>query len=342
MLYVTTRNNADVYTAHRALENHRGPDGGLFLPFHAPKFTPEEIAALKEKSCNQTVAMVLNRMFGTKVSGWDVDFAIGRYPVRVTALGHRILMGETWHNPDWNFDRFSKSLMKLLGREEETVAGDWCAIGVRIAVLFGLYGELLRSETIREGEKVDISLVSGEFTSPISAWYARQWGLPIGNIVCCCNENSEIWNLICHGQFRTDLLSVPTSTPQADVTLPADLERLICGCGGSDEVQRYLEICRRGGTYTVSDSLLKKLQDGLFVSVISSHRIESTIPAAYATHGYLMSAYSALAYAGALDYRAKKGAPRQVVVLAEKGPVCDREVICRAMGIPEEKLNVLL
>ena len=50
MLYVTTRNNRDAYTAQRVLRENRGPDGGLYVPFREPVFSREEIDALKEKS----------------------------------------------------------------------------------------------------------------------------------------------------------------------------------------------------------------------------------------------------------------------------------------------------
>lgn len=342
VLYVTTRNNTEVYTAQRALMESRGPDGGAYLPFHSPRFTPEEIAGLEELPFNQCAADLLNRMFGTKLTGWDIDFCVGRYPVRLVELGHRIVMGESWHNPEWNYDRMARRLAGLLRKEETAAADGWVEIAVRICVLFGIYGEMLRSGRIRAGEPVDISVVSGEFSGPMSAWYARAWGLPVGNIICCCNENSEIWNLICHGQLRTDSVSVATSTPEADVTLPAQLERLIHACGGSEEVLRYLDACRRGGMYVPSDWVLPKLREGLFVSVISSHRIERTIPGVYATHRCLLSPYSALAYAGLLDYRAKKGRLRHSVVLAERSPVCDAKAVCGAMGISQEQLKEML
>lgn len=66
MLYVTTRNNRDAYTAQRVLRENRGPDGGLYVPFREPVFSWEEIDALKEKSFHQCVAEVLNRLFNTE------------------------------------------------------------------------------------------------------------------------------------------------------------------------------------------------------------------------------------------------------------------------------------
>ena len=102
MLYVTTRNNRDAYTAQRVLRENRGPDGGLYVPFREPVFSREEIDALKEKSFHQCVAEVLNRLFNTKLTRWDVEFCVGRYPVRLVNLPQRIIAGECWHNPEWS------------------------------------------------------------------------------------------------------------------------------------------------------------------------------------------------------------------------------------------------
>lgn len=336
MLYITTRNNRDAYTAQRVLRENRGPDGGMYLPFRPPSFSQAELDALGEKSFNQCVAELLNRMFNTKLTGWDVEFCTGRYPVRLESLRNRIIMAEAWHNLDWNFDRMVKDLVSHIRGGAGELPGDWARIAVRIAVLFGIFGELKRAGI---DQPVDISVVSGDFSAPISAWYARQWGLPIGNLVCCCNENNSLWDLIHHGQLRTDAVSVPTATPEADITVPDDLERLIYECGGALEVQRYLDACRRGGLYCPNDAVLAKLRKGLYVSVVSGQRMKTTIPSVYRTHSYLLSPYSALAYAGLLDYRAKTGETRSCLVLAEKSPVCDAESVAGMLGISVEELK---
>ena len=242
MLYVTTRNNRDAYTAQRVLRENRGPDGGLYVPFREPVFSREEIDALKEKSFHQCVAEVLNRLFNTKLTRWDVEFCVGRYPVRLVNLPQRIIAGECWHNPEWTFDHLVHILAEQLRGGCPGADGGWAKTAVGIAVLFGIFGEFARAGITEHEKHVDISVVCGNFDLPMSAWYARAWGLPIGNIICCCNENGNLWNLIHHGQFRTDTVSVPTGTPEADVTLPAGLERLIYACGGLAEVDIYLDV----------------------------------------------------------------------------------------------------
>lgn len=336
MLYVTTRNNRDAYTARRVLTEGRGADGGFYLPFRAPAFSPEALDMLLGKPFNQCVAEVLSMLFQTEITGWDVDFSIGRYPVRMTSLRHRIHLGECWHNPDGDFARVQRNLAAHLQAKTD-MPGNWCEIAVRIAVLFGIFGDLRRSGIA----KADIAVVSGDFSAPISAWYARQWGLPVENIICCCNENKNLWDLICHGQMRTDTVSIATVIPEADVTLPDNLERLIYACGGTAEVKRYLDACRKGRIFSVSDPIFARLRNGLYVSVVSSQRILTTIPSVYRTHGYLLSPASALAYSGLLDYRAKTGNTGHAVILADRSPLCDDTVVARSMEMTTEELREL-
>lgn len=334
MLYVTTRNNRDAFTPNRVLHEDRCPDGGLYLPFHPPHFAQQDLEALAEKPFNHRVAEVLNLLFRTKLTGWDIDFAAGRQPVRLTTLRHRIHIAQTWYNPEWSYESLQNRLTGLLC-EMTAEPTDWVAIAVRIAVLFGIYGEL-RNMGIGSA---DIALVTGDFSAPISAWYARQWGLPVGNIICCCNENKNLWELICYGQLRTDAITIQTDVPEADVAIPTGLERLIYGCGGAAEVERYLDACRCGRMYCPGDAVLSKLRKGLNVSVVSNSRLERVVPNVYRTHGCLMSSGTALAYAGLLDYRAKTGVAGDAVVLAEKSVAADAQTVAKYLGITAEELQ---
>lgn len=344
MLYVTTRGNRDVFTAQRALCEKRAPDGGLYLPFRMPRFTPEEIDALAEKPFSKCVAEMLNTLFNTRLSDWDVAFCVGRYPVRLVSMSHRMMIGESWHNPEGRFSWMVRSLVNQIRADGNTQAepGDWAEVAVRIAVLFGIFGELIRKGIAGRERPVDICVVAGDFSAPMSAWYAREWGLPIGSIVCCCNENNSVWELLHQGQLRTDGVCVSTSIPEADIVLPAGLERLIFGCGGYPEALRYVDVCRRGGMYCPNEAVLSNLRKGLYVSVISERRTETTIPNVFGTHSYLLSPCSALAYAGLLDYRASAGESGYSLILSENSPARDAQTVSRALNISVQELMSLI
>ena len=46
MLYITTRDHSDAYTAHRVLVDNRAADGGMFLPMQMPVLSKEQISDL--------------------------------------------------------------------------------------------------------------------------------------------------------------------------------------------------------------------------------------------------------------------------------------------------------
>lgn len=195
MLYITTRSDREVFTAQSVMQQAAGPDGGRFLPYRHPKMTRQTFEALAKKPFAGRIAWMLNHLFGSKCSLWDVEFAAGRSPIRLVSLGSRLYLAQTWYNPGWDYETMAVSLSRLLGREEP--AG-WIGIALRCAVLLGICTELYNLGVTNP----DISVVSGDFSAPISAVYARQWGAPIGEILCCCNENNELWNLLSHGQLR--------------------------------------------------------------------------------------------------------------------------------------------
>lgn len=329
MLYVSTRNTLETHTVRKALTESRAPEGGLFVPFGGGGDLASDISG---RRFGDNVAGMMNHLFQAGISEHDVRLAVGRNPVRITPLANRILMAELWHNLDDTYDTLVKNLTSLVCKDANLKSGSWAPVGVGISVLFGIFGELMGKGLATEDKKVDISLVSGDFSLAMSAWYARKWGLPIGNIVCCCNENSAVWNLFTHGAFRTDGISVETLTPEADVCIPESLERLIYECGGTREAERFVDCIRKGETYYPDDALLAKLRQGMYVSVVNTPRMMDIIPNAYTTHDYILSPYSALAYGGLLDYRAVTGESRRSLILAEKSPVVDRDTVSKALG----------
>lgn len=337
MLYITTRNNTDPCTPLHVLQESRGSDGGLYLPFRLPRLSAEELQKLAQKSFNQCVADVLNLFFSTKISAWDIDYCIGRYPVRLQPLRNRIVIAETWHNPDWQYERLVKSIAQLLSAAIDS-SGSWIPVAVQIAVLFGILGE----KDIHGSDAVDIAVVSEDFTAPVAAWMARKMGLPIGNIICCCNENKNPWDLFSLGQMKTDGVSLSTNVPEADIAVPLNLERFIFACGGIEENRRYLQSYRSGLVYEPGAEQLSRMRQGMFVSVVSSGRVEATIPNVYKTHSYLMTPGAALAYSGLMDYRAKTGSTRTAVVLSKESPVCHKHAVAMAMGMTDKEIEEMI
>ncbi len=329
MLYVTTRDSNDVFTAYKTLCNPSGPDGAPYIPFQQVTFTKEQILSLKDKSFGFCVAEILNLFFSARLDAWDVDFTIGRHPLKLVPMSHRIIVGEIWNNPEWDFSRFVRNLRgRILGiADTDDYPTAWSWIAVRIAVLFGVFGELFRVGLAASDGMVDIAVSAGDFTAPMAAWYARQMGLPIGNIVISCAEQDAIWELFYHGEMQTK------AHP------PKELERLVHGTLGEAEGKRFASAVDNGDVYMITQEQALALRTGLFCAVVSTKRTESVIRNIYRTNTYLLSPASALAYGGLQDYRAATNETGPALLLTEQGPVTAAEAVAGAIGISAEELK---
>ena len=333
MLYVTTRDSQDAFTANRALSEDRCPAGGFYVPMQLPHFEEGQIAALGENSFAQNAAMILNLLFGTKLDGWSVEFGIGRYPVKPVPLHGKITVAESWHNPAYRFERLVSGIEKALRQSDQIskTPSDWLLIASRIAVLFGSYGLLRQNGALERGQLLDIALPASDGSALMAAWYASKMGLPVGTIVCCCSENSPLWNLFHKGELRHDCTNVPK-----------DLERLIFGALGRAETERFCRAMASGKNYQLDPEQLSRLREGIFVSVVSDRRIASTVPNLYKTTGFLADPDTALSYSGLGDYRAAAGENRQALIISEESPRFWIPQIAECMGISVAEVKEML
>lgn len=341
MLYVTTRNEHNAYTAHRAIHTPKGTDGGEFVPFRMPEFTPEEIAALQETSFGQCVADMLNRFFSCGITGWDVEVVAGRHAAKLKTLPHRVTVAELWHNVDGSYDHLEAVLARRIIGDGDAPNG-WVRIVIRLSVLTGLYGMMLREGYITNNQVFDVAVPTGDFTMVMAVWYLRRMGLPVANIICCCNDNSAVWDLLRHGEMKTVSMLKHTVTPLVDASIPDQLERLVSATLGTKEACRYLEVLNDGKVYVPPVGTLETLRKGMQASVVSDQRICSDIPNVYRTGAYLMGPYTALAYGGLMDYRSVSGLSRPALLLADRSVLCDAAFVCKLMDCSIAGLNDMI
>lgn len=341
MLYVTTRVKQDAFTSNRALSEDRGPEGGFFLPIRLPVLNREQILAMGEKRFSQNMADVVNLFFGTELDGWALEFAIGRYPVKLVELGGKKTAAETWHNPAWRFERLVTGVEKAIRQSDQVSKepSDWLVMACRIGVLFGVFGELIGSGKADFERLWDVCVAAGDFSAPMAVWYARQMGLPIGNIIVSCNENGGLWNLLNKGELRTGAVALKTDTPKCDMAVAKGIERLIFSTFGFSETQRFCDVCRRGGVYYLEPEQLKKLRRGIYVSVVGKNRLCATASDLWRKRSYLAEPYLALACGGLSDYKATAGEGREILLLSEECPVYSLDFLSRCLGLSRAELE---
>lgn len=332
MLYITTRDDKDTFTAHRALTEACAPDGGGYVPLRLPSFTSDEIAALKGKSFGAIVAEILNGFFSSRLNGWDVDFCIGRNVCRLVSVHHKIMVAELWHNTDGRYDYIVDRLYKTIAGADvaDLQNTGWFRIAVRISVLFAAYGEMLNQGALADNETFDVSVSGEDLSKPVAAWYARRMGLPIGKIICAFNENSIAWELLQRGVLHT---------ASAGQEMHTSAERLIHGILSYDDVHIYRSKCQTGQTYTLTEAKQMALSEDFFCAVVGLARAVSIISSIYNSCSYLIDPPTSLSYGALQDYRANTGSRRVTLLLAERAALDFAKQIAAATGISDTKLT---
>lgn len=287
-------------------------------------FSAAEVEALLGMPFADCIAVFLNRLYDTQLKPTDLDFGIGRYPVRLTKLGHKMVVGELWHTAAGTFADSVSRIASLLGAENADVGGGWRRIGICCAILCGALGQLFQSGAADKEQGVNFSAVAGDFSILMSAWYLRSWGFPIAKLICCSGENDGLWEFFHNGMLQTDGI------------VPLELDRLLYHLAGAAEADRFSECCRTGATYYTSETLQPDLQRQIQVYPIGEKRISSTISGIFGSNYYVLPPDAAGAYAGAMDDRGVTGDKKTVLFTAEKSPEWDAAVVAEALHISEQ------
>ncbi len=324
MLYKTTRSKADSYTDYRTLVEDLAPNGGFFVPYRIPQLDDEQLRFIKEKSFGEVVAFVLNLFYTGRITPWDVDCTIGKMPVKISSVDHRIMLVKLWDNPQQSYEYLCSRLYEKLCNEGRLNVPQWTHISIRISVLFGIYSLLHKMQIC----SFDICLNTGDFSAPMAAWYARHMGLPVGKIICTCDENSPVWDFLHRGELDTAMIDAVSG-----------VERFICATLGFDEVQNFLEVYNQKGIYRISAEQLQILNQNMFVSVVGKKRADSVISSFFAANNVILDPLTAYSYGGLQDYRAKTGESRTTVLLWDSSPIHYFDAVQRATGFNLQEIK---
>ena len=301
MLYVSTRNINDSYTAHRALHEAMAPDGGMYVPFHIPAITAEEWTCIKSQGASAAVATMLNLFFGLRLCAADVEPILGNAPFCVKTLNQNLIFAELWHTPEGNSDYYVNGLYRLMTERSDEPQG-WARVAIQIALLFAIYGE--NHSDLRQ---FDMAIPVTDFADLIAILYAKGMGLPVNSIVCACDEDGIVWDLVNKKEFST-------------VRNPAYTESLLFKYFGENGVNYYLDACVQKAVFSLEEAFLENVIDDLYPAVVSRSRIDTVISSMFRSNGYRIDSDSAVAYGGLQDYRACTGVNKQTLIISTKRP----------------------
>ena len=210
---------------------------------------------------------------------------------------------------------------------------NWGRVLPQIVYYISAYCDLLRDEKLTPGQAVNICVPTGNFGNILAAYYAREMGLPINQLICASNSNNVLTDFLREGVYDRNRTFYNTMSPSMDILISSNLERLLFALTqDTEEVKGYMRLLNEAGRYQVSEKVKSKLQK-LFKGYFCDDReTQRVIRAMFERHGYLIDTHTAVAFSSLEQYRSETGDETPAIVASTASPFKFCTSVLEALG----------
>ena len=211
---------------------------------------------------------------------------------------------------------------------------NWGRVLPQIVYYISAYADLLNSGAIKNGEKINICVPTGNFGNILAAYYAKQMGLPVNKLICASNSNNVLTDFLKTGVYDRNRPFYTTVSPSMDILISSNLERLLYALSGEDDalVSDYMNQLNTTGRYEVNDDIKAKLAENFAAGFTSEEETEQTIGELWQNEHYLIDTHSAVAFHVLEQYRKATGDETVSVVASTASPFKFGDAVLKAIG----------
>ena len=212
---------------------------------------------------------------------------------------------------------------------------NWGRLAPQIAYYVSAYCDLVASEDIKVGDKINFCVPTGNFGNILSAWYAERIGLPVNKLICASNRNDVLTQFFATGAYDRNRPFYSTISPSMDILVSSNLERLLFEVSGknSDAMSEYMSALSNAGRYEISDIIRSELGRMFTGFCCSEDDTKRTIAETFKKRGYLIDTHTAVAFKSINDYREQSGDSTPSVVVSTASPFKFCESVLQALGV---------
>lgn len=183
------------------------------------------------------------------------------------------------------------------------------------------YANLYKNEKIKEGEKINVVVPTGNFGNILAAYYAKNMGVPIDKLICASNDNKVLFDFFQTGVYNRNRDFILTSSPSMDILISSNLERLIFQIAGKD-ASKTLDLMKAlstNGEYSITNEMKDQIKD-FVAGYASEQETAQTIKKLYEATGYVIDTHTAVAACVYNKYTAGSGDTAATVIASTASP----------------------
>ena len=199
---------------------------------------------------------------------------------------------------------------------------NWGRLVPQIVYYAAAYARLLKRGAVEPGEKINITVPTGNFGNILSAYYAYRMGLPVNKLVCASNDNKVLTDFLRTGVYDINREFKKTISPSMDILISSNLERFLFAVTDhdADKINRWYQQLQEEGRFEI-DQQTKERIDNIFAGQYAAEEdCLTTIGSVFAEQEYLLDPHTAVGVNCYQQYKEESGEQLATVIASTANP----------------------
>ncbi len=216
---------------------------------------------------------------------------------------------------------------------------NWGRLAPQIVYYISAYCDLLKEGKIKNGDKINIVVPTGNFGNILAAYYAKVMGLPVNKLICASNQNNVLTDFINTGVYDRNRKFFTTVSPSMDILISSNLERLLHHISGRNDalVSSYMKELSENGKYVVNEEIRKAISDIFVAGCCDDCDTAKTISKYFDKYSYVADTHTAVALNVYEKYVEESGDSTPTVIASTANPFKFNKAVISAI---EPALNL--
>ena len=218
---------------------------------------------------------------------------------------------------------------------------NWGRLVPQIVYYVSAYVDMIDAKQIKLGDKINVTVPTGNFGNILAAYYAKRMGVPIDRLICASNANHILTDFFQTGVYDRNREFYKTISPSMDILISSNLERLLFHeTGDPRRVKKMMDELASTGKFKIDTVLKKKLDRIFYAGFATEEETRATIGGVFNEFArYVIDPHTAVGYAVAEKYRRETGDERPMLIASTASPYKFAPAVLGALGVDVSKMS---
>ncbi|OPX90447.1 MAG: Threonine synthase [Pelotomaculum sp. PtaB.Bin104] len=228
---------------------------------------------------------------------------------------------------------FNQYLLSKNYRLSSANSINWGRLIPQIVYYFSAYFDLVVKSNVAMGEKVNFVVPTGNFGNILSAFYAREMGLPVNKLICASNANNVLTDFIQNGEYNRNRHFHKTISPSMDILISSNLERLLYHLteGNHFMTSGWMNSLRDNGNYKIDENTFARIHKIFWPDFADDHETMETIRSCFKQYSYVTDTHTAVGLNVYQKYINTTGDKTKTIVASTASPFKFNTSVARAI-----------